>query len=87
MEKVEKLNGYTFDWISEYNNEGEKQIGMIAQEVYAVQPELVTHKEIFIGDKREKIMLLDYSKVTALLIGAVKELSEKVKQLENKIGE
>jgi hypothetical protein len=35
----------------------------------------------------EKMLLLDYSKVTTLLIGAVKELSEKVKQLENKIGE
>jgi hypothetical protein len=87
LDKVEKLNGYTFDWVSEYNNEGVKQIGMIAQEVYAVQPELVTKKEILIGNTYEEVMLLDYSKVTSLLIGAVKELSEKVKQLENKIGE
>ena len=87
LDKVEKLNGYTFDWVSEYNNEGVKQIGMIAQEVYEVQPELVTKKEILIGNTYEQVMLLDYSKVTALLIGAVKELSEKVKQLENKIGQ
>ena len=87
LDKVEKLNGYTFDWVENYNNEGVKQIGMIAQEVYAVQPELVTKKEIFIGNTYEEVMLLDYSKVTSLLIGAVKELSEKVKQLENKIGQ
>ena len=87
LDKVEKLNGYTFDWVENYNASGVKQIGMIAQEVYAVQPELVTKKEILIGNTYEEVMLLDYSKVTALLIGAVKELSEKVKQLENKIGE
>ena len=87
LDKVEKLNGYTFDWVENYNNDGVKQIGMIAQEVYAVQPELVTKKEILIGNTYEEVMLLDYSKVTSLLIGAVKELSEKVKQLENKIGE
>ena len=87
LDKVEKLNGYTFDWVENYNNDGVKQIGMIAQEVYAVQPELVTKKEILIGNTYEEVMLLDYSKVTSLLIGAVKELSEKVKQLENKIGQ
>ena len=87
LDKVEKLNGYTFDWVENYNASGVKQIGMIAQEVYAVQPELVTKKEILIGNTYEEVMLLDYSKVTALLIGAVKELSEKVKQLENKIGQ
>jgi hypothetical protein len=87
LDKVEKLNGYTFDWVENYNASGVKQIGMIAQEVYAVQPELVTKKEILIGNTYEEVMLLDYSKVTTLLIGAVKELSEKVKQLENKIGQ
>ena len=87
LDKVEKLNGYTFDWVENYNASGVKQIGMIAQEVYAVQPELVTKKEILIGNTYEEVMLLDYSKVTSLLIGAVKELSEKVKQLENKIGQ
>ena len=87
LDKVEKLNGYTFDWVENYNASGVKQIGMIAQEVYEVQPELVTKKEILIGNTYEEVMLLDYSKVTSLLIGAVKELSEKVKQLENKIGQ
>jgi len=87
LDKVEKLNGYTFDWVENYNASGVKQIGMIAQEVYTVQPELVTKKEILIGNTYEEVMLLDYSKVTSLLIGAVKELSEKVKQLENKIGQ
>jgi hypothetical protein len=87
LDKVEQLNAYTYDWIEEYNNEGVRQIGLVSQEVQKVQPELVHEKEIVVGNVTEKMLLLDYSKVTTLLIGAVKELSEKVKQLENKIGE
>jgi len=87
LDKVEQLNAYTYDWIEEYNNEGVRQIGLVSQEVQKVQPELVHEKEVVVGNVTEKMLLLDYSKVTTLLIGAVKELSEKVKQLENKIGE
>jgi hypothetical protein len=87
LDKVEQLNAYTYDWIDEYNNNGIRQIGLISQEVQKVQPELVHEKDIVVGNVTERMLLLDYSKVTTLLIGAVKELSEKVKQLENKIGE
>ena len=87
LDKVEQLNAYTYDWIEEYNNDGIRQIGLVSQEVQKVQPELVHEKEVVVGNVTEKMLLLDYSKVTTLLIGAVKELSEKVKQLENKIGE
>ena len=87
LDKVEQLNAYTYDWIEEYNNEGIRQIGLVSQEVQKVQPELVHEKEVVVGNVTERMLLLDYSKVTTLLIGAVKELSEKVKQLENKIGE
>jgi hypothetical protein len=87
LDKVEQLNAYTYDWIEEYNNEGVRQIGLVSQEVQKVQPELVHEKEVVVGNVTERMLLLDYSKVTTLLIGAVKELSEKVKQLENKIGE
>ena len=80
--KIERLNAYTYDWIDTYNSDNIRQIGLISQEVKEVQPELVYEKEMIVGDQLEKILLLDYSKVTTLLIGAVKELSEKVKELE-----
>jgi hypothetical protein len=57
---------------------------MLANEVYDVQPELTTERKILINGNEETILLLDYSKVTALLIEAVKELNEKVIKLENK---
>ena len=81
LDKIEALNGYTFDWIQEYSGDKTRQIGLVAQEVYSVQPELISYREF----NQEEIMVLDYSKVTALLINAVKELSVKVKDLESKI--
>jgi hypothetical protein len=55
-------------------------MGVIAQEVEAVAPELVCDSA-FAGYKTVR-----YDKLTALLIEAVKELSAKVKTLEAQIG-
>ena len=84
LDKIEKLNGYTFDWLEEYSEDRSRQIGMVADEVYEVQPELISHRDIVLSNKEEKIKLLDYSKVTALLLEAIKELNDKVTKLENK---
>jgi hypothetical protein len=55
-------------------------MGVIAQEIEAVAPELVCDSA-FKGYKTVR-----YDKLTALLIEAVKELSAKVKTLEAQIG-
>jgi hypothetical protein len=78
--KVNQLGGYEFDWIPMigiHENEGH-DIGVIAQEVEKVFPEIVTTRNN--GYKAVK-----YEKLTAVLIEAVKELTEKVKLLENEI--
>ena len=67
MDKIEKLNGYTFDWLEEYSEDRTRQIGMIADEVYDVQPELISKRTMLLGGKEEEIKLLDYAKVNALL--------------------
>jgi hypothetical protein len=84
LDKIEKLNGYTFDWLQEYSEDRTRQIGMIADEVYDVQPELISKRNIMLGNKEEEIKLLDYSKVTALLLEGIKELTERVSKLESK---
>ena len=84
LDKIEKLNGYTFDWLEEYSEDRSRQIGMVADEVFEVQPELISHRDIVLSNKEEKIKLLDYSKVTVILIEAIKELNDKVTKLENK---
>jgi hypothetical protein len=80
--KIEKINGYTFNWLQSYNEDTTRQIGMIADEVYDVQPELISKRRVMIDGVDMEVKLLDYSKVTALLIEAVKELNDKIKKLE-----
>ena len=85
LEKVSRLNGVTFDW-KEFEANKNKEIhvneghdvGVIAQEVEAVFPEIVDNREN--GYKAVK-----YDRLVAVLIEAVKELNDKVKVLENKI--
>jgi hypothetical protein len=74
------LNGYEFDWIPMvgiHENEGH-DIGVIAQEVEKVFPEIVTTRDN--GYKAVK-----YEKLTAVLIEAIKELSNEVKELKKQI--
>jgi hypothetical protein len=78
VEKVEAIGGYTYNWIpmEGVHVYGDmKDVGVIAQEVEKVLPELVSDREN--GYKAVK-----YDKLTAVLIEAVKELSERVKVLE-----
>jgi hypothetical protein len=77
LEKVESLNGVEFDWNDKQDVYSGHDVGIIAQEVEKVLPEIVTDREN--GYKAVK-----YEKLVPLLIEAVKELSEKVKMLENK---
>jgi hypothetical protein len=80
VEKVEAIGGYTYNWIpmEGVHVYGDmKDIGVIAQEIEKVLPELVSDREN--GYKAVK-----YDKLTAVLIEAVKELSERVKALEGK---
>jgi hypothetical protein len=69
---VSALNGVKYTRVD--NNQ--RKIGLIAQEVQKVLPEVVVNADGNIG--------VSYQTLTALLIEAVKELSEKVKKLESK---
>lgn len=75
LEKVTKLQGVTFNWnTKEYSHRffcNETQIGLIAQDVETVVPEVVlTDKEGFKS--------VAYDKLTAVLIEAVKELKKQM---------
>ena len=73
LAKVEQLRGVT------YTRDDREEIGVIAQEVEKILPEIVLTADDEMGTKS-----VDYSRITAVLIEAVKELSERVKELENK---
>ncbi len=84
LEKVEMIRGVSFEWnnvaesIGIGARAGEKQIGVIAQEVETVFPELISmYKD---GYRR-----VDYAKLTAVLIEAVKELKSENESLKQRI--
>tara|TARA_B100000282_G_scaffold186215_1_gene135566 strand:+ start:1702 stop:2655 length:954 start_codon:yes stop_codon:yes gene_type:complete len=73
LDKVEQLRGVT------YTRDGRENIGVIAQEIEKILPEIVKTADDEMGTKS-----VDYSRITAVLIEAVKDLSARVKELENK---
>ena len=78
LEKVSKLRGVEFDWNDNQDTYEGHDIGVIAQDVEAVAPELVQTRDD--GYKAVK-----YEKLTALLIEAVKELKEENKQIRDEL--
>ena len=68
---VGKLRGVTYKWIS---NEQE-DIGVIAQEVEAVVPEVIKETE-------DGIKTVDYGRLVSVLINAVNELKAEIDELK-----
>jgi hypothetical protein len=80
LSKLSQLNGYEFDWIPMigiHENKGH-DIGVIAQEVEKILPEIVTTRD-------NGYMAVKYEKMVPLLIEAIKELAEQVKDLQKKL--
>ncbi len=80
LSKVESISGNTYDWkegFEKIHSHKGNDLGVIAQEVQSVLPEVVTERET-------GYLAVDYVKLVPVLIEAIKELSAKVKELENK---
>lgn len=80
LDKLNKINGVTFDWIETpgvHSHTG-SDIGVIAQEIEEVLPDIVTTRDN--GYKAVK-----YDKLVALLIESNKELNKKVEELQIKV--
>ena len=71
---INKLHGVQYDWKDPNNNDHE--IGLIAQDVETVVPEVV---RTLAGTNLKGV---EYQKLTAILIEAVKELSNQVNELK-----
>ena len=86
LEKVEKLRGVAYTW-KKGSREGQEDIGVIAQEVQEVIPQIVKDHKLELGDFESDETIyktVDYEKLSAVLIEAVKELSARVRVLEER---
>ncbi len=80
LDKLLKLNGVKWKW---NDNAGEvtkstPSIGLIAQEVQEVLPEIVIERE-------DGYLALDYSKMVGLLVEAIKEQQTQINELKLKV--
>jgi hypothetical protein len=83
--KVAKLRGVEYTW-SVGKNEGKREIGLIAQEVEAVVPEVVTDRQLpLLTGTTEEYKTVDYERLIALLIESNKELQNRITELESKV--
>ena len=85
LEKLQSIRGVSFDWNDLYESfgrsTGHREIGVIAQEVEAVFPELVTTW----GE--EEYRAVDYGRLTAVLVEAVKEQQAQIEELKAEIAD
>tara|TARA_R110000824_G_scaffold203704_1_gene388233 strand:- start:2659 stop:5385 length:2727 start_codon:yes stop_codon:yes gene_type:complete len=75
LEKMDKIGGYTFVWNDNQSTYTGKDVGVVAQEIEEILPELVTTRGT--GYKAVK-----YEKIVPLLIESIKELQKKVQKIE-----
>tara|TARA_S200002703_G_scaffold15298_1_gene13083 strand:+ start:4995 stop:6434 length:1440 start_codon:yes stop_codon:yes gene_type:complete len=84
LDLVSQLRGVRFDW-NIGSKEGQQDIGVIAQEIEKVIPEVVSEKKLPLltgDDKTYKVV--DYEKITAVLIESIKELKQEVDEIKQK---
>jgi hypothetical protein len=90
LDKVLSLNGVTYNWNENTPEDFDKEkleVGLIAQEVQAVLPEII-HDAPFDRDEDgtsksgENYMTLQYERVVPLLVEAIKELKQEINTLK-----
>ena len=77
---MDKIGGYTFDWNDKQSTYKGKDVGVVAQEIQSVLPEIVAGRANgYLGVK--------YEKIVPLLIESIKENTKKIKELEEEINQ
>jgi len=80
LDKIDKIGGYTFDWIphEKVHSKVGSDIGVIAQEIEEVLPEVTTTRE-------NGYKAVQYEKIVPLLIESIKEQQKQIKELQGKV--
>lgn len=78
LDKVLNLRGVYFNWDEAHG--GERDMGMIAEEVGQQVPEIVAYEE-----NKIDAVGMDYSKLTPILVNAIKEQQLQIEELKKEI--
>ena len=80
LDKIAQINGYYYQWKDAEQRGNQRQLGVIAQEVQKVYPELVKEDE-------NGILSVNYAQMTAVLLEAIKEQQKLIQNSETRITE
>lgn len=87
LDKVKKLRGVEYTW-NKGGRKDQRDLGVIAQEVEEVIPEIVREKKMpLMDDSETKYKTVDYEKLTAVLIEGMKEQQAQIEELKARIDE
>ena len=78
IEKIKQINGVNFEWSDKQSTYSGKDVGVIAQEVEKVLPEVVTERE-------DGHLAVKYEKIIPLLIEAIKDQQKEIEELKSKL--
>jgi len=81
LDKIDGIRGVEFDWNEKspgWAQERGHDIGVIAQEVQKVLPEVVQ-------ERKNGYLGVDYKRIVPLLIESVKELKEEIEKIKKKV--
>ena len=85
LSKLDQLRGVSFEWNHLATTlglkEGQKSIGMIAQELQKVYPELVVATK----SGHQEYLSIDYGKFTVVLLQSIKELKGQMNTMQDQI--
>jgi hypothetical protein len=86
IEKVKSLNGFIFTWNYVANSYGysdlEQHVGLSAQEIQAVLPQVIRPAPFDNGTTGNNYMTVQYEKVVPLLVEAIKEQAKQIEELK-----
>jgi len=83
LDQLKRMNGVRFYWNEEarksnVSDDTREQVGLIAQEIETILPCLVS------TDEKTGSKSVSYARIVPVLVEAIKELEERVKELEGK---
>ena len=81
LDKIDGIRGVEFDWNDKspgWAQERGHDVGVIAQEVQEIKPEIVT-------ERKNGYLGVDYKRIVPLLIESIKELKQEVEILKKKV--
>ena len=78
LDKILGMSAIQFDWNERQNTYSGRDIGLIAQQVESVCPEIVE-------TRKSGFKAIRYEKISALLVGSIKESQEKINKIKQRI--